>query len=199
MDGERLEFHWEKQDLNIWRDVSARGFGGASLGILDSHERFGATIEGRKLMLSKARITCLIPILLTISAAQAHVTVLPRESTAGATQKYTVRVPNEKTIANVRVEVEFPANVEIMSVSEKAGWKLEVKKDASGKATGAVWSGASLAPRDIAEFEFLARNPNGETKLVWKAVQVYEDGSRSEWTGPQGTRSPAPVTQIKPQ
>ena len=147
------------------------------------------------------RVAVISPIvmMLAVSIAQAHVTVQPRESTAGETQKYTMRVPNEKSVANVRVEAEFPTNVEIISVEEKAGWKVEVKKDAAGKITGAVWSGASLAPRDIVEFGISARNPNEETKLVWKVVQIYEDSSRSEWTGAPGTRGPAPVTQIKPR
>lgn len=129
--------------------------------------------------------------------AHAHVTVLPRESAAGETQKYTMRVPNEKNVPNVRIEAEFPENIEILSLEEKAGWKIEVKKNSAGKITGAVWSGSSLAPRDIGEFGISARNPKEETKLVWKVVQIYEDGSRSEWAGPQGSRAPAPVTQIK--
>ena len=28
-------------------------------------------------------------------------------------------------------------------------------------------------------------------------LSSYEDGTRSEWTGPQGSRTPAPVTQVK--
>ena len=141
-------------------------------------------------MLRKARLFTPILVILAISGAQAHVTVQPRETTAGATQKYTMRVPNEKSIPNVRVEAEFPASVDITALEEKAGWTIEVKKDASGKITGAVWSGASLAPRDIVEFGISARNPNEETKLVWKVVQIYQDGSRSDWT---------PATQVKPR
>lgn len=150
-------------------------------------------------MFSRIKVVSPMIVMLAVSAAHAHVTVQPRESAAGATQKYTMRVPNEKNVANVRVEAEFPANAEIISVEEKAGWKIEVKKDATGKIIGAVWSGASLAPRDIVDFGISARNPKEETKLVWKVVQIYEDGSRSEWTGAPGTRGPAPVTQIKPQ
>ena len=150
-------------------------------------------------MLQEAKFVKPILVILAISAAQAHVTIQPRESTAGATQKYTMRVPDEKNVANVRIEAEFPSGAEIISVDEKPGWTIELKKDPSGKITGAVWSGASLAPRDIAEFGISARNPKEETNLVWKVVQIYEDGSRSEWTGPQGSRGPAPVTHIKPQ
>lgn len=142
---------------------------------------------------------CTIPMLglLIVVTAQAHVTVQPRESVAGETQKYTMRVPNEKSVPNVRIEAEFPSGLEILSLEEKAGWKIDVKKDSAGKIIGAIWSGSSLAPRDIGEFGISARNPSEETKLVWKVVQVYEDGSRAEWTGPQGSRGPAPVTQIK--
>lgn len=140
-------------------------------------------------MSPKTKLMRPVLVALVVSVAQAHVTVQPRETTAGATQKYTMRVPNEKSIPNVRLEAEFPSNVEITAIDEKAGWNIEVKKDASGKITGAVWSGGKLAPRDIVEFGFSARNPKEETKLVWKIVQIYEDGSHSDWT---------PATQVKP-
>lgn len=141
----------------------------------------------------------LIVFALTAVIAQAHVTVLPRESTLGATEKYTMRVPNEKNVPTVRLETEFPPATDITSIAEKTGWKIEVKKDSTGRITGAIWSGSSIAPRDIVEFVFQARNSSEATELVWKVVQFYEDGTRSEWTGPKGSRSPAPVTQLKPR
>jgi uncharacterized protein YcnI len=140
-----------------------------------------------------------IAIALGITAAQAHVAVLPRESIAGATEKYTMRVPDEKNIPTVRMEAEFPPAAEVISVDAREGWKIELNKDSSGKIIGAIWSGGSIAPREIAEFGFQARNPNAEAKLVWKVVQIYEDGSKSEWTGPAGSRNPASVTQVKPK
>lgn len=139
------------------------------------------------------------PILALLAAVilSAHVTVSPKESSAGATQKYTLRVPNEKAVSNVRVEVEFPAGVEVTSVDDQTGWKVETKKDAAGRITNAVWSG-DLEGKGIADLSFSATNPKQETKLVWKVVQIYKDGSKSEWTGPQGSKGPAPVTTIKP-
>jgi uncharacterized protein YcnI len=145
----------------------------------------------------RAKFALPILLILTAGIAASHVTVQPKESAAGATQQYTMRVPNEKSIPNTRVEAEFPAGAEILSVDQKAGWTIALKKDSAGKITGAVWSGGSLAAGDIVEFGISAKNPSQETKLVWRVVQVYGDGSRSEWTGPQGSRSPAPVTQIK--
>ncbi|MBY0508387.1 MAG: DUF1775 domain-containing protein [Bryobacteraceae bacterium] len=127
----------------------------------------------------------------------AHVTVRPQVSTAGANEKYTMRVPTERNIPTVRVEVEFPSNIELSSFDPKPGWEIVYKKDASGKITGATLSGSTIPPREAAEFSFESRNPREETKLVWKVIQVYEDGSRSEWTGPAGSRSPAPVTTVK--
>ena len=134
---------------------------------------------------------------LTIALAYGHVSVRPRESVVGVSQKYTMRVPTEKTIPTVRIEIEFPADADITSVDEAAGWKLEVKKDASGRSLSAVWSGSSIAPKQVAEFTFVARNPREETKLAWKVIQTYEDGTKSEWTGLQGSRTPASVTTVK--
>lgn len=138
------------------------------------------------------------PILVACTAAScyAHVVVQPRQSSAGATQTYTMRVPNERAVATVRLEIDFPTGVEISAVDEKPGWKLELKKNASGTIIGAAWSGALLAPREVVEFTFTARNPAAEARLAWNVIQVYEDESRSEWTGAQGSRTPASVTTI---
>ena len=71
------------------------------------------------------------------------------------------------------------------------------KKDGQGKITGAIWSGGSIPFSEYREFYFVAKNPMAEMKLAWKAVQIYENGTRSEWTGPEGSRTPSPVTMVK--
>ena len=43
----------------------------------------------------------------TIRIAYGHVTIQPKQSTAGATETYSMRVPTEKFVPTVRVEVEF--------------------------------------------------------------------------------------------
>ncbi|MCZ2078644.1 MAG: DUF1775 domain-containing protein [Bryobacterales bacterium] len=145
----------------------------------------------------KIRTQILLAALTTATVAHAHVTIRPRESAAGVSQQYTMRVPTEKAIATVRIELEFPALADISAVDEKPGWKLELRRDAAGKLVGATWTGSKIGPREVEEFTFTARNPNEETRLEWKAIQIYEDGSRSEWTGPAGSRTPASVTGIK--
>lgn len=133
----------------------------------------------------------------TAFTLSAHVGVRPKESPAGATQQYTMRVPTEKAIPTVRIELDVPAGVELSAADDVSGWKIELKKNPAGKVVGVVWSGSSIAPRQVGQFTFTAQNPQEETTIAWKVVQVYEDGTRSEWTGPHGSRTPASVTMIK--
>jgi uncharacterized protein YcnI len=132
---------------------------------------------------------------MTASAAYAHVTIQPKQSATGASQTYTMRVPTEKFVPTVRVEVEFPAGLEASPFDSKPGWKIDSKKDASGKIVGAVLSG-SIPPGEALGFTFTATNPREEGKLSWKVIQIYEDGTKSEWTDVQGSRTPAPVVEI---
>jgi uncharacterized protein YcnI len=135
--------------------------------------------------------------LLVAASAFAHVRISPRESSAGATERYTMRVPTERQSSTVRIELEIPASAAVVSIAPAAGWKIEEKKDRHGKIVGVVWSGGSIPFAEYREFVFEAKNPSTEAKLEWKAIQTYEDGTRSEWTGPEGSRSPSSVTTIK--
>jgi uncharacterized protein YcnI len=131
-----------------------------------------------------------------VAPAFAHVTVQPKQSMPGATQRYALRVPTEKFVPTVRVEVEFPANLNVSAFELKTGWRIEQKRDGSGKITRVTLNG-SLGPAESTQFYFTARNPVNEGPLVFKAIQVYEDGTKSEWTGNAGSKTPAPVVEIK--
>ena len=133
--------------------------------------------------------------LLAPSAAQAHVTVWPKSAAHGAYERYVVRVPNEKNVATTRVEIRFPAEVRISSFLDVAGWKLEVVTDSAGKITGAIWTG-NLPPKRFVEFPFVAVNPKEGASVVWPAFQTYAGGEIVEWTGPEGSKSPASVTTL---
>ena len=135
-------------------------------------------------------------LVMTISTAYGHVTIQPKQSIAGAAETYTMRVPTEKFVPTVRVEVEFPPTLNVSSFESKPGWKIEEKKDASGKLVGAILTG-SIPTGESTLFSFKAQNPTEEGTLSWKVIQVYEDGSKSEWTGAQGSRTPAP--SVEPQ
>jgi Domain of unkown function (DUF1775) len=150
-----------------------------------------------KIMFSTSRAILLAIITIVSSGlAYGHVTVQPKQSTAGKTEAYTLRVPTEKPIPTVRVEVEFPEPLEVRSFEAKNGWKIEERKNAAGRLMGVVLTG-SIPPTESVQFNFIALNPNIEGKLSFKATQVYQDGSRAEWTGVEGSHTPAPVIEIK--
>ncbi len=107
-----------------------------------------------------------------------------------------MRVPTEKFVPTVRVEVQFPSNLRVSSVEPKASWKIEEKKDASGKLVGMILMG-SIPTGESAQFNFTARNPKDEGRLSFKVIRIYEDRSKSEWTGAEGSRTPAPLIQVK--
>ena len=130
------------------------------------------------------------------SLSLGHIRIAPTESAPGARAKYTMRVPNEKQVATIRVEGEFPAGLDIYDFEFKPGWKIDFKKDDKGKIVGATWTG-KVSPYEFVEFGMLGINPKEATTLVWKFVQYYEDGSKEEFTGPVGSRLPSPVTTLR--
>jgi uncharacterized protein YcnI len=126
--------------------------------------------------------------------ASAHVTVAPRESRAGAHEKYTVRVPTEGKVATASVELQLPDSVSFVAVAAPAGHTYELKQT-NGKVTSIVWK-MKIDVNEFAEFSFMARNPKEGKELVWKAVQRFADGTSTEWAGPAGDKRPASVTKL---
>jgi uncharacterized protein YcnI len=126
----------------------------------------------------------------------AHITIWPKESAPSARERYTMRVPNEKQVATVRIEGEFPAELNVYDFEFKPGWKIDFKKDDKGKITGATWTG-KIVPYEFVEFGLLGLNPKEGASLTWKFVQFYEDGMKEEFTGPVGSRYPSPVVTLK--
>jgi len=131
-----------------------------------------------------------------VGVAVGHIKVFPPESTLGAREKYVMRVPNEKQVATVRIDGEFPAGLRIYSFESKPGWKVDIRKDASGNIVGASWIG-SIAPLEFVEFGMLGINPQDGTQLIWKFVQHYADGMKEEFVGAAGSRLPAPTVTLR--
>src|ERR1051325_150676 len=138
-----------------------------------------------------------IAVVLSIGAgmALAHVTIQPKQSVAGKSERYTMKVPTEKFVPTVRVEVQFPDALIVSSIDPKPGWNIDEKKDAAGKLIGMTLIG-SIPTGESSEFNFTARHPSQGSKLIWNVIQIYEDGSKSEWTGAAGSRTPAPVVEL---
>jgi uncharacterized protein YcnI len=135
--------------------------------------------------------------LLSVGVALAHIRIYPTESILGAREKYTMRVPNEKQAATIRIEGEFPKDLKIYDFEFKPGWKVDIKKDAEGNIVGATWLG-TIQPYEFVEFGMLGINPKQGDTLTWKFVQYYADGKKEEFTGPVGTFYPSPTVKLKP-
>ncbi|MEO8562354.1 MAG: DUF1775 domain-containing protein [bacterium] len=147
----------------------------------------------------RVALTTLIAVALTLvvtSFALAHAVVYPRTSKAGGYEKYVLRVPNEKATPTLRVEIRFPAGLRVTSFADVPGWQVEVLTDSAKRIVGAVWTG-SLPPQRFVELPFVGANPKAATTLTWPVYQTYADGMRVEWTGAEGSKSPASVTSIE--
>ena len=72
--------------------------------------------------------SALFCLVLSLVVLDAHVVVTPRESTAGAEQVYTVRVPTEGTVSSATVELEIPAGMHVMQVASGDGFTFDLKK-----------------------------------------------------------------------
>jgi uncharacterized protein YcnI len=129
------------------------------------------------------------------TAALAHAVVFPSRSAPGAYEKYVLRVPNEKDVPTVRVEIRFPAAVRVVSFADVPGWQLQVQTDTARRVTAATWTG-TLPPERFIEFPFVAVNPREATRLVWPVYQTYADGERVGWVGPEDSDEPASVTVV---
>ena len=76
--------------------------------------------------------------LMCAQLASAHIRIAPTESTLGAREKYTMRVPNEKQVGSSKVDGEFPPGLQVYDFEFKPGWKLDFKKDDKGNIVGAT-------------------------------------------------------------
>ena len=140
----------------------------------------------------RIRMLLLVAVLMALAASSAiaHIRIYPAQSTFGAREKYTMRIPNERQSAAIRVEGEFPAGLEVYDFEFKPGWKIDFKKDDKGKIIGAVWTG-KIQPYEFVEFGMLAINPkDGDGKLLWKFYQYYEDGFKEEFTAAPDAKMP---------
>lgn len=142
------------------------------------------------------RIALFAAAFLPIAAtASAHVTVSPATSAPDAWEAYSIRMPNEKTVDTTALEVRFPAGLQVKSFEDKAGWTIEPLRDSSGAITGARWTG-KLAPERFVQFGIIAVNPKAGADLGFAASQLYADGTRVDWAGPAGSKTPAPHVRL---
>ena len=124
----------------------------------------------------------------------AHVGVRPRESKAGAEERYTVRVPTEGAVTTTSVVLEIPDGVYVLEVMQTDGATFETRK--TGDRIVAITWKKEIKPKEVGEFTFRARNPDSGTEILWKAHQHFADGSVTAWAEPAGGKRPGPVTKL---
>ena len=131
------------------------------------------------------------------TSASAHVTVSPQQSAPGAREKYELRVPNDRKSATITIEFHFPTGLRVTAVEQKPGWQAEAFRDASGNLTGVRWVG-NLPPEEFTEFGLLGVNPAAAGELVFTAIQAFADGTKLEWSGAAGSKTPAARVKLVP-
>jgi uncharacterized protein YcnI len=139
--------------------------------------------------------------LMFAASASAHVVVYPKEASQGAYEVFSVRVPSEKPVPTVKVEVKFPLDsVAVSRVEPKPGWTYVLAKDANGGVLGVTWTatGDGLGAEEFTDFSMQGKVADQATSITWKAYQTYKDGSIVEWTGAAGSDTPASVTKVVP-
>ena len=129
--------------------------------------------------------------------AHAHVSITPRESMAGATEKYTIRIPTEDKVATTGAEIEFPEGVIVETVQVPVGWKYDVTRKDDRIVSMRIQ--ADVKPGEFIEAAFVARNPRDKIEIVWTLRQRFADGKVTDWTmGPRGIY-PTAVTKLTPR
>ncbi|MDI5967930.1 YcnI family protein [Streptomyces sp. SL13] len=151
-------------------------------------------------------------------AAFAHVTVHPDTYPQGAEDgTITFRVPNEEDHADTtKVDIYFPSAQPIPSVlvSPVPGWTAKIKnvtlktpiKTDDGDITTAVseitWTGGRTAPGQYQDFTVaFGQLPTTGSRLVFKALQTYSDGTIVRWidlqqSGQDEPAHPAPTLEL---
>jgi YD repeat-containing protein len=143
----------------------------------------------------KALSAAVAALLFLPAAASAHAVVFPATSKPGAYEKYTLRVPNEKTSATTQVRIDFPRDLRVVSFAEAQGWTLTLGRDSAQRITSATWTG-SLQPQRFVELSFVAVNPRAPMAVQWPVHQTYADGQTVHWTGAKDSKNPASITEI---
>lgn len=136
---------------------------------------------------------------LVAAPAAAHVSVNPKEATAGGYAKLAFRVPNERDVPTTKLQVILPENQPFASVSVRPvpGWKAELTRtklatpiESHGRqiteaVTEITWTSetpAGIGVGQFQEFEIsVGPMPEQATTLVFKALQTYADNEVVRW------------------
>ncbi|MEE1828167.1 YcnI family protein [Streptomyces sp. BE20] len=165
-------------------------------------------------------LTAATSVVVLAGPAFAHVTVNPGSAEQGGYTAVDFRVPNENDAAGtVKLEINLPLDHPLASVRTQPlpGWTTAVEKakldkpikvhgndvnEAVSKITWTADAGVKIAPGQFQEFRVsLGPLPTDADKLVFKALQSYENGDIVRWIdeakdGQPEPAKPAPVLKL---
>ncbi|MDP3724238.1 MAG: DUF1775 domain-containing protein [bacterium] len=126
------------------------------------------------------------------TATSAAVRLTPTEIVIGEVTKLTMLSSTDKDSEPVgEVRLTIPANIEIVAMQEKQGWRSR-----SGETTEVAWSGGTIAPGTFEEFSFLVRASGNVRSIEIPVLQVHKKGSVTKWTGEEENRPPLGIKVI---
>jgi uncharacterized protein YcnI len=150
--------------------------------------------------------------------AWAHVEIDPPSEPKGGTVVFAFRVPNEEpTAATVRLDVQFPLNHPFANVlgQDMPGWSFTTQTaplpkpittddgtfTSAGTEVSWVATAGGIPPGAFDLFHVFATLPSNTSKLTFKAVQTYRDGTVVSWIelptkGAPPPEHPAPVLNL---
>ncbi|ULO10469.1 DUF1775 domain-containing protein [Paenibacillus sp. 19GGS1-52] len=131
-------------------------------------------------------------LLLFAAVASAHVSVVPAQSSTGAWETYTLKVPSEKAVATVQVDLRIPEGATFKQYEPTPGWDVSIE----GNKVSWKTTGAGIQAGQFQRFYFTVQNPAAAGELAWDAYQHYADGSLVEWSGDEATETPHAITAI---
>ncbi len=144
-----------------------------------------------RILLSAAAAALLLP-----AQAWGHATVSPPVAKSKHLQQFTLSVPTEKEGAKTtKIELTVPDGFAVDSFQPEQGWKRSVQAEGSGEdavVQRVTWTGGSVPTGEDAVFRFNASAASSKN-YRFTVRQTYSDGGVVDWTGPEGSDTPAPV------
>ena len=143
------------------------------------------------------RMKLSIVLLLTasiVTSLSAHVMVSPPQSTAGALQKYELRVHNEAKTAATAIDLDIPDGVTVTDVAKLPAGTFTTKMTGN-RITVITWQ-INVQPTKYAALPFTAKNPEGATELRWTIHEHLADGSVVDWSDKPGAKEKGSVTKL---
>jgi hypothetical protein len=121
-------------------------------------------------------------VVLSCSAAWAHIDIEPKATIPGRWETFILNVPTETESPTVEIHLAIPEGFEVEAVGHRTDWHMAVRRDARGFMREIVWSAGQIPPLTFEEFKLLAKAAKSPGSYQWQARQRYADDQDSTWT-----------------